>query len=346
VDDIDHDVDGGAAAGGLAADQVQLVLGPVDQDDPGPQVSGVAGLGFVERGGDHLAGVAPHGPGQPLVPGLRPGPERAGAVSAAGRGDHVMRAAPGRLGVVDGDQGGHSLAVRFLPGRQPGPHLPQPRRGLRGGGPQRPGPHHDALAVGRHDQQRPRCARLRDPGGIERGDIDGGMHDGLLELPLADDRAAAAGDRVVRVIEGVAVRLQHGQLRQGMRVQAGRQGQGRVGRAEVARSRLPGDPHRAGQGGEPPAVPGLQPAPGDPVGARHRGAALAGLLFFPHLSQVHVVLQQLPQHLPPPLVQELLQLAGPSARPPRGRRARRPARRTGPWRPRTDHQGKPRITLP
>jgi hypothetical protein len=31
------------------------VLGLVDQDDPGPQVSGVAGPGLVEGGGDHQA---------------------------------------------------------------------------------------------------------------------------------------------------------------------------------------------------------------------------------------------------------------------------------------------------
>jgi len=59
VDYVDDGVDGDAAAGGLGADQVQLVLGPVDEDDPGPQVSGVAGLGLAERGGDHLGGVAP-----------------------------------------------------------------------------------------------------------------------------------------------------------------------------------------------------------------------------------------------------------------------------------------------
>jgi hypothetical protein len=146
VDEVDHDVDRDGAAGGLGADQVQLVLGAVDQDDPGPQVAGVAGLGLVERGGDHVGGILADGPGQPLGPGLRPGPERAGAVPAAGRGDHVVRAAFGGLGVVDGDQGGHSLAVRFLPGCQPGAHLPEAGGGLRGGGPERPGPHHDALA--------------------------------------------------------------------------------------------------------------------------------------------------------------------------------------------------------
>ena len=39
----------------------------------------VAGLGLVERGGDHVRGVLADGPGQPLGQGLRPGPERAGA---------------------------------------------------------------------------------------------------------------------------------------------------------------------------------------------------------------------------------------------------------------------------
>ena len=93
VNNVDNDVNFDAPAGGLGADQVQLVLGPVDQDDPGPQVAGVAGLGLVERGGDHLGGVPADGPGQPLGQGLRPGPERTGAVPAAGRGDHVVRPA-------------------------------------------------------------------------------------------------------------------------------------------------------------------------------------------------------------------------------------------------------------
>ena len=41
----------------LGADQVELVLGAVDQDHPGPPVPRVAGLGLAERGGDHLGGV-------------------------------------------------------------------------------------------------------------------------------------------------------------------------------------------------------------------------------------------------------------------------------------------------
>ena len=141
-------VNGDAAAGGLSADQAQLMLGAVDQDDPGPQVDWVAGPGLVEHRGDHVCRVLADGPGQPLRQGFRPGPERAAAGPAAGRGDHVVRPARCGLGVVDGDQGGHPLAVRLLPGREPGPHLPQFRGGLRGGRPERAGPHHDALAAG------------------------------------------------------------------------------------------------------------------------------------------------------------------------------------------------------
>ena len=43
VDYVDNDVDRGAAAGGPGADEAELVLGPVDQDEPGPLVAGVAG---------------------------------------------------------------------------------------------------------------------------------------------------------------------------------------------------------------------------------------------------------------------------------------------------------------
>ena len=75
VDYVDDDVDGDAAAGGLGVDQGELVLGAVDEDDPGPQAAGVAGTGLAERGGDHVRGVLADGPGQPLGQGLRPGPE-------------------------------------------------------------------------------------------------------------------------------------------------------------------------------------------------------------------------------------------------------------------------------
>ena len=73
MDYVDDYVDGDAAAGGLGADQGELVLGAVDEDDPGPQAAGVAGTGLVERGGDHVRGVLADGPGQPLARAFGPG---------------------------------------------------------------------------------------------------------------------------------------------------------------------------------------------------------------------------------------------------------------------------------
>jgi hypothetical protein len=64
-------------------------------------------------------------------------------------------------------------------------------------------------------------------------------------------------------------------------------------------------------------VPGLPPGPGDPVGARDRGAGHGGLPFLPQGAQREVVFQQLPQHLPAPLAHELLGLVG--GQPGRGR---------------------------
>jgi hypothetical protein len=91
VDEADHDVDRGSAAGGLGADQAQLVLGPAGQE---AKVRGcpVACLGLVERGGDHLgrslrADPASHlarafGPGRGVrVPFRPPG----GAITSCGR---------------------------------------------------------------------------------------------------------------------------------------------------------------------------------------------------------------------------------------------------------------------
>jgi hypothetical protein len=63
------------------------------------------------------------------------------------------------------------------------------------------------------------------PRGEEGGDVDGGVHVGLLELPLADDRPAPAAHRRARGLERAAGRLARGQLRQGVRGPAAWQGQ-------------------------------------------------------------------------------------------------------------------------
>jgi len=74
VHQVDEDVDRDAAAGGLGADQAELVLGTVDQDHPGPLVARVAGFGLAERGGDHIGWVVPDRPGQPFRCRFGPGP--------------------------------------------------------------------------------------------------------------------------------------------------------------------------------------------------------------------------------------------------------------------------------
>jgi hypothetical protein len=60
VDEVDHDVDGGAASACPGADQAELVLGPVDQDHPRPPARRVAGLGLAERGGDRFGQIVPY----------------------------------------------------------------------------------------------------------------------------------------------------------------------------------------------------------------------------------------------------------------------------------------------
>jgi hypothetical protein len=234
-------------------------------------------------------------------------------VPAAGRGDDVVRAARGRLGIVDAGQGGHPLAVGFLPGRQPGAHLALAGGGFRGGRAQRPGPHHDPLGVGGDHQQRRGGGWHRDAGGVERGDIRRGAHRRLLDLPLADRRPAAAGDGRVRGLERAARRFCRREPGQGMGAPGRRQGQGGISRVEVGCPRAapgaPGDLHLAEQAGQQPAVASFQVAPRDPVRARGGRAVLAGGLLLPRGPQVQVILQQLPLHLPAPLGEQVLELA-------------------------------------
>ena len=76
VNDVDDDVDGDAAAGGFRADQAQLVLGAVDEDDPGPQVE--RGRGPRPRRTRRRS--CPRGPCGRTRPATWPGPSaRAGA---------------------------------------------------------------------------------------------------------------------------------------------------------------------------------------------------------------------------------------------------------------------------
>ena len=77
-----------------------------------------------------------------------------------------------------------------------------------------------------------RC-RAVDAGGVEGGDVPGGVHHGLLDLPLADHRPAA-GDRRVRGLEPAARAASSTARRARVRVVPGRwQRQGGIGRERL-----------------------------------------------------------------------------------------------------------------
>src|SRR6266511_4135821 len=93
------------------------------------------------------------------------------------------------------------------------------------------------------------------------------------------------------------------------------QTQRRIGRVDVAApSGTPGTPahhHRPEDAGQQPLVAGLDRAAGDAVGAGHRCRPLADRPLLTEPTQLKVVLEQLPQQLPTPQLQQLLQLAMP-----------------------------------
>ncbi|MCX4706663.1 hypothetical protein [Streptomyces sp. NBC_01373] len=55
MDQVDDDVDVRAALPCFRLDEVDLMVGPVDENDPGPAV-----LGLAERVGHHLGGGVVH----------------------------------------------------------------------------------------------------------------------------------------------------------------------------------------------------------------------------------------------------------------------------------------------
>lgn len=97
VHEVEKGVQVDAAVGGLLFQEVELVAGSVDERSPGPAVVRVAGLALVEGVGDHMLGWVDEGGGQPLVGDLRPGTRWALAAASRGRGEHIVRAARGRV---------------------------------------------------------------------------------------------------------------------------------------------------------------------------------------------------------------------------------------------------------
>jgi hypothetical protein len=67
VHEVDGDRDVDLAFAGLELDPLDLMVGAVDQCDPGAAVFGVAPLGFLEDPLDHLGGGLDDAGRQPLI---------------------------------------------------------------------------------------------------------------------------------------------------------------------------------------------------------------------------------------------------------------------------------------
>jgi hypothetical protein len=182
------------------------------------------------------------------------------------------------------------------------------RGGLRGGlggrAAQRPGAHHDALAVtGEHEHLAVLAVVLAvvlAGGGlaaaVEGVEVDDAGLGELLDLAFAQLLAGAAVDRGHRVVERAAGGLDRGEAAQPVGVFLDRQVEQCVGGMQVRVSGgavgQPGDLDLTEDRGQSPAVSGLDPGPRHPGGVDDIGEVEAG---FPHRAQVQVVLQQLAQ---------------------------------------------------
>ena len=294
VDVIDEDRHLEAASGRLGLDGGDLLLVPVDEEDPLAGALGVAAVGLVERRGDHVLDGLGNGRRYPFIAGLRAGVRRA----AGGRGGDVLRLADGGGEVGDGDDLGHLLdpgaCAVVLTG------VPAVLRA-----------HGDALAVALHHDHvavrlllffrvagallvevaRPGREVFREAGKLGAADLHAGAGlDGLLCLP-----EPARGQ-----VEGR--QFPHPQ---GVRV-AGQDLPG-VGRVQVRLAAVavghPGDPDRPEHARHAPPVAFFHAAVPDPRGAGDlRGPLLPGRI------QVERGLQQQPLQFPPLVPEHLLPL--------------------------------------
>ena len=118
VHEVDDDRDLDLPFASLELDPLDLMVGAVDQRDPGAAVLGVAPLGLVEDPLDDLSGGVDNAGGQPLVLGDWP---RLGLIALRRRRcEDVGRGARRRLGVLDSADLRHPLAVLLLLPREPG----------------------------------------------------------------------------------------------------------------------------------------------------------------------------------------------------------------------------------
>ena len=205
VDVIDEDRHFEAAFLRLGLDGGDLLLVPVDEEDPLPDPLRVAAVGLVIGRGDHvLDGLGDRG-GYPFVPGLRAGVR----LAAGGRGGDVLRLAGGGGEVGDRDDLGHLLDP-----------------GVRGIGPAALAvlrAHGDALAVAlHHDHVGGRQVLLRVTGAllVEVVRPGGEILGQAGELGAADRHPGAGLDDVLGLPEPAAgqVERRQGAHAQGVRV--------------------------------------------------------------------------------------------------------------------------------
>ena len=223
---------------GLGFDALDLVVVAVDEREPGAAVFGVAPVGFVEDAADHGGGGFDDAGGQPLVGrdrsrrGLSPAGRSWARMSAAVRGAGVASyTAPiSAIRLWLSFSAADSRVLGFGPARA---------RAGGGLGAQRVGAHHDPLAVGREHQQLVRFGPLRSPGLVEVLEVDRGELRQLLDLALPEPLPGRALDRLDRVLEAAAGRLQRRELAQPVGVTLDRQVQRRVGGMQVRRLRRP-----------------------------------------------------------------------------------------------------------
>jgi hypothetical protein len=190
---------------GLDADPLDLVVGAVNERDPGALVFGVASVCLLEYVLDDGSGVMQDAGAQPLVFSDR----SRGGVMFALVGEDVCRAARRGRGVVDRADLSHPLAKSLLAAGQPSVRSgPGPSR--LGGRAQSVGTDHDPFAVGREHQHLAGVGALRAPGLIEVLKVDGGQLRELLHLAAAQPLPRRALNRVHRVLEAATGGLQRG----------------------------------------------------------------------------------------------------------------------------------------
>ena len=298
-----------------------LLLVPVNEEDPLPHPFRVTTVGLVECGPDHVLDALGHRSRHPFIPGRRPGMR----LAADGRGGDVLRLADGGGEVGDRDDLGH-----FLDPGAGAVFLPAVLAVLRA--------HGDALAVAlHHDHVAVRLVflfRVARAHGVEVTRPGREFFREAGELRAADGDAGAGLDHLLGLPEPAAGQVEGSQRPHPQRVGVIGQDLPGISRVQVRLPPVPvghpGHPDRPEHARHAPAMAPFHAAVPDPRRARDPlRPLLAGKV------QVERGLQQpplqlaafLPDHLLPLPVIEVPRLARSPGRQPRELLRRRGQRR-------------------